>query len=70
MAGSDKFRAAAKIHELPVERSQKDCLLELFTHVVAMGCTVRVDLGFHISDAKIVVREHRISTSKNVRDSD
>ena len=55
MAGSDTFRAVANRHGLLVEYSQKDCLLELFTHVVAVGCAVCVDLSFHISDAKIVV---------------
>ena len=55
MASSDTFRAVASGHGLLVEHSQKDCLLELFTHIVAVGCAVCVDLGFHISDAKIVV---------------
>ena len=64
-AGSAKFRAVEKAYGPLVEHSQKDCLLELFAHVVAMGCAVCVDLSFHFSDPEIVVRKQRISAPEN-----
>ena len=44
-------------HELLIEYSQKDCVLELSPHVLAVGCVVRVNPGFHLSDAEIMVSE-------------
>src|SRR6267142_1157798 len=62
----DKCRAlannhAAGNHGIYFNQRQEGLFLDLSANVMAVGRAVRVDPGFHISDAEKLVRKHRFS---------
>ena len=53
--GGQVYIATGENDECPGKRREKDRLLELFAYIMAMGCLVRVNPGFHFSDAQKLV---------------